>query len=332
MDDNEFAEGIQRIWREENVEIFDATVVAAAEQLDVQPLAVEKDYWVCRALRALENDHSGSFVFKGGTSLEKMRIVERFSEDLDLLVTGDYKSLGDAKRAIKDMCQTVATSCGSELTDAVSGGSLGTAWRRVFVEPPLKYGGVVETAIADNRQVQLELGQSGGPSPSRRRIVESLLTRQLIESGFDDIDYLDLEPFETTVLDPGRTLLEKLMRVNDFSIRQDHHDWQRIGRQFYDIWALLGSEEVIQFFDDRGEVELILQDCVRVSEMYGGAEPIPEGGFAYCAAFDLSSSIKDRLQTEHESAMRDLYYGSGIPPTFEQTIARILEHREILAF
>lgn len=47
---------------------------------------VEKDYWICHALWALRC--SGiEFWFKGGTSLSKaFGIVQRFSEDLDLIV------------------------------------------------------------------------------------------------------------------------------------------------------------------------------------------------------------------------------------------------------
>lgn len=56
-------------WRDQNENIFSATVLAAAEQLGVQPLAVEKDYWVCQALRAIEVHAPGQVIFKGGTSL-----------------------------------------------------------------------------------------------------------------------------------------------------------------------------------------------------------------------------------------------------------------------
>jgi predicted nucleotidyltransferase component of viral defense system len=62
------------------------------ERLGVQPLAVEKDYWVCEALRAIVTTHPREIVFKGGTSLEKLHIIRRFSEDLDLLVIGQYAS------------------------------------------------------------------------------------------------------------------------------------------------------------------------------------------------------------------------------------------------
>ena len=51
---------------------------------EVKPLYVEKDYWVTHTLDALQR--AGFEVhFKGGTSLAKgFRLIERFSEDLDL--------------------------------------------------------------------------------------------------------------------------------------------------------------------------------------------------------------------------------------------------------
>lgn len=61
---------------------------AVAVQLGILPVAVEEAYWVCRALRAITLEHPGEVVFKGRTSLEKLRIIRRFSEDIDLLVIG----------------------------------------------------------------------------------------------------------------------------------------------------------------------------------------------------------------------------------------------------
>jgi predicted nucleotidyltransferase component of viral defense system len=74
------------VGREENRDIFAQTIAAAAEQLSIPQLAVEKDYWVCQGLRAIEEHAPGETIFKGGTSLEKQRLIERFSEDIDLLV------------------------------------------------------------------------------------------------------------------------------------------------------------------------------------------------------------------------------------------------------
>lgn len=95
-------------WRERDPDQFAAAVLAAAERLGVLPLAVEKDYWVCQALRTITQSHPGEVVFKGGTSLEKLRIVRRFSEDLDLLVVGDYASHRAAERALRTMVESAA--------------------------------------------------------------------------------------------------------------------------------------------------------------------------------------------------------------------------------
>jgi predicted nucleotidyltransferase component of viral defense system len=48
--------------------------------------AVEKDYSAMRALRTLQQNLAGQFIFNGGTSLSKgWNLIDRFSEDLDLL-------------------------------------------------------------------------------------------------------------------------------------------------------------------------------------------------------------------------------------------------------
>jgi predicted nucleotidyltransferase component of viral defense system len=50
---------------------------------------VEKDFWVTELLRAVVSEAAVSCavaIFKGGTSLSKAyRIIERFSEDVDIL-------------------------------------------------------------------------------------------------------------------------------------------------------------------------------------------------------------------------------------------------------
>ena len=64
----------------------------------LHPAVLEKDYWVCRSLEALFSlpklgDH---LVFKGGTSLSKVyRLIERFSEDIDVSFHRAYLGFGD---------------------------------------------------------------------------------------------------------------------------------------------------------------------------------------------------------------------------------------------
>ena len=66
---------------------------AAASRLDTPPSYVEKDLWVCIVLDAIYNgltDGHPKLLFKGGTSLSKaFGLINRFSEDIDLVVSRD---------------------------------------------------------------------------------------------------------------------------------------------------------------------------------------------------------------------------------------------------
>lgn len=51
---------------------------------------VDKDYWLTRVLRRVASAFKGAFLFKGGTSLSMgYGLIDRFSEDIDLLITSD---------------------------------------------------------------------------------------------------------------------------------------------------------------------------------------------------------------------------------------------------
>lgn len=62
----------------------------AAQRLQVSPVMLEKDFWVCWLLERLFSDvfpggDAANLVFKGGTSLSKVfGVIDRFSEDIDL--------------------------------------------------------------------------------------------------------------------------------------------------------------------------------------------------------------------------------------------------------
>ncbi len=70
---------------------------AAARRLD--PIIVEKDFWVCWTLKELFRlpDIGEHLIFKGGTSLSKVfRIIERFSEDIDVSIDRGWLGFGGA--------------------------------------------------------------------------------------------------------------------------------------------------------------------------------------------------------------------------------------------
>jgi hypothetical protein len=65
---------------------FAALLDQVSDHVDVAPALVEKDYWITHSLWALHETELAIW-FKGGTSLSKgFGIIERFSEDLDLMI------------------------------------------------------------------------------------------------------------------------------------------------------------------------------------------------------------------------------------------------------
>lgn len=315
------------LWRDADPGVFRDTVLAAAERLGVQPLAVEKDYWVCEALRSITTAHPAEVVFKGGTSLEKLRIIRRFSEDLDVLVIGQYPLKNAEQRALRTILASAAAATGAEPSDITAGGNSGTFHRAGYLNPPLEHR-AAPGPFADPAAILVELGQSGGPNPHAIHPVTSLLSRELDTAGFDTSAWEDLASFDVPILHPGRTLLEKLLRVNNFASDPDAttgpHGWPRIGRQLYDIHALLRTPAVRDLLADRSLVAEILDSAREVSAAFGKPDlPLPEGGFAASPAFDATSAMAERLRAEHDAAMRDLYYGTDVPPTFDDVLTQV---------
>src|SRR5208283_2629612 len=62
--------------------------------------SIEKDFWVCLTLRELFRmpEWGGHLTFKGGTSLSKCwKLIERFSEDIDIVIDRDFLGFGGAQ-------------------------------------------------------------------------------------------------------------------------------------------------------------------------------------------------------------------------------------------
>jgi predicted nucleotidyltransferase component of viral defense system len=82
-----------------------AFIQEAAARMDLTPMIIEKDFWVCWTLRRLTrySDLAGHVTFKGGTSLSKAYgIIKRFSEDIDLTIRRDAPGIADTKPPMED--------------------------------------------------------------------------------------------------------------------------------------------------------------------------------------------------------------------------------------
>ena len=90
----------------------------AAARRGLSAVVLEKDFWVCWLLGVLfRSEFRESLVFKGGTSLSKVfRVIDRFSEDIDLSVSPSLLGLPEAgaSRNQADKWMTLAESACAE--------------------------------------------------------------------------------------------------------------------------------------------------------------------------------------------------------------------------
>ena len=94
---------VARLPAAERLDLFQET----ATQRGVSAAVIEKDFWVCWVLKQLFADAAlgTRLVFKGGTSLSKVyNLIDRFSEDIDLILDWRLLGYGPDQRGSRPAC------------------------------------------------------------------------------------------------------------------------------------------------------------------------------------------------------------------------------------
>ena len=311
---------------------FGPTLDAAAERLGISATAIEKDYWVSEVLRVLVTDFPGDFIFKGGTSLSKgYGIVERFSEDIDVLVLPGDRGRGAVDKLMKAMGETAAAGVNGDATSA----GAETGRHRAYT---VSYPATREPTALIATSVLLEMGVRGGSHPQELVAIGSLLGDALRDAGTELNNFEDLAPFEVQVLHPARTLLEKLVHIHGLAVElaadDDRQPPPRSGRHFYDVHQLLGDARVLDLLKDRDQVGEVIANIDDVTQRFfrgdKGVSIRPNEGFANSPAFDPATSISTRLRATYDRTMPELYFGKDPLPTWEQVCARVAERASLL--
>ena len=229
--------------------------------IGLQAESVEKDFWVCWTLRELFTLPSigNHLTFKGGTSLSKAwKLIERFSEDIDLIV--DKEALGFGGDAAPDKASskkqrklrleslmeagrnwvqnTLQTALAARLKTTLGA----TGWK-LEVDPDMPDGQCLllsyPSAFSEDAigyilpHVKIELGARSDDWPHEQRPVQPYLVEvfpQLMPEG----------PFPVRVLAAERTFWEKACLLHEETFRPaDKPRKLRMARHYYDLWCLL---------------------------------------------------------------------------------------------
>ena len=233
----------------EDSEAFEELIAATAQSIGLPQVYIEKDYWVSAALKHLSvSAYCDQVVFKGGTSLSKAyRIIDRFSEDIDLAVFS--KGLTDGKR--KSLLKSVEGDVTSGLIPLPGDmrESKGSSFRKTVYKYPRSVGG--EDFGQASPQLFIEINAFTHPEPFEQRPLRSLIADLLLERGEGElIERFALESFTVNVLCVERTLVEKILGMIKDSYDDDPAAKlsNRI-RHLYDICLILKSDKYRAFVE-----------------------------------------------------------------------------------
>ena len=240
-------------------ENFLQAVKLTADRMGIANIYVEKDYWVTYALHTIfKNEIGKDTVFKGGTALSKCyNMIDRFSEDIDLVVVRrEGESNNKLTTKIKTISEVVTNVLPEidipELTQKM-GMNRKTAhsYDKIFKG---NYGQVRDVIV-------VEATWLGYFEPCSVRTVASFVGQMMLDNKQEDIakEY-GLLPFELTVLEPTRTLCEKIMSLVRFSYSEAPLiDLKNKIRHTYDLHQLLQQQEFLDFFNSKAFDDMLVK-------------------------------------------------------------------------
>ncbi len=232
-----------------NKKLFQDAIVATAQRQNIKEIFIEKDYWITLTLKAVfENEIGSQVVFKGGTALSKYNnLIERFSEDIDLVVLRSKEETGNQlKKKLKTISKCVEKIIPEIEIEGITN----------------KKGMIRKTAHSYEKQFSGKFGQIrnfiviesswlGNYEPNERGSMSSMIYEMMKVSEQQElIDKYEMNPFEVNVLSPNRTICEKIMSLVRFSYSENPiEDLNNKIRHIYDIHFLLKDKSINIFFN-----------------------------------------------------------------------------------
>lgn len=211
-----------------NKELFDQAIIMASEAMMINPAIIEKDYYVTYLLKEMVTSEP-DIIFKGGTSLSKCyKLINRFSEDIDLTYDNNKHKMSEAKR--RDFSHYVVQkikNCGFELlnqNDIKSRRNFNQyliGYDSVYSIPSLKPHLIVETEVSVHS------------FPSEHQDADCFLYQYLKSQNRNDlISEYQLEPFLVKTQSLERTYIDKIFAICDYYLTLNY---QGHSRHLYDL-------------------------------------------------------------------------------------------------
>ncbi|SIS86000.1 Nucleotidyl transferase AbiEii toxin, Type IV TA system [Zobellia uliginosa] len=290
--------------------LFRQAIQFTSDQMQIPAIFVEKDYWVTYALFTIFNDKIGSdTVFKGGTALSKCyNIIERFSEDIDLVV---LRREGESNNKLTTKIRTISNVVSNVLPEIEIAGLTH------------KMGMNRKTAHSYNKEFKGDYGQIrdaivveatwlGYFEPHITKSVCSFIGEMMMNNEQREIaKEQNLLPFNVLVLEPSRTICEKIMSLVRFSYGENPiTDLKNKIRHVYDLNQLLSVKELLTYFKSK-EFDIMLLKVAQddVASFKNNNEWLKNHPIN-SLIFENPAKVWTDLKIVYESDFKNLVYGS----------------------
>ena len=299
----------------------------AGEHLGILPLYIEKDYFVVFALKQLANSpYVKNGIFKGGTSLSKAyKLIERFSEDIDLAVVDD-EGKGIGKRPLMRSIEKCMTRS-PEFAELSSSEDLRVHKQSRFRRSVHKYPRVIESndfGQATN-VLLLEINRYTPPFPYESLPIQSYIADFLEATGQQAvITEYGLESIAVNVLGVERTFSEKILGMVKRSCGENPiHELSDKIRHIYDLHFLTRNLKVKKFLAAKSQVppiysfslfREIIEDEARSLDPNNHDEKWLDAPFANCLLFRDTEEIWEQLAPTYHGVFSRLVYGKKPEP------------------
>jgi len=297
-------------------------IVSVKKEIDMT--LVEKDYWIMHALYSLQQQGL-EFELKGGTSLSKgYGLIHRFSEDIDIHIRTNFGLQIEGKED-KSHVKAARKVFYDVLANSISiNGILDIKRDHDFDDTDKYRSGGIRLYYASHTPnleglkegVLLEVGFDT-ITPNTPLDVSSWIWEHLVSMNIQT-QYINNTAKAVLCYHPGYTLIEKLQTIirkyRNWNSPEDSNS-NNFMRQYYDVYCLLGNEDIIAFTKTPD------YEKHKLARIKGTDKTIPIA--KHPALLIEDAEIRESFKIRYKSTSK-LYYNGQ--PEFDDVLARIATH------
>lgn len=240
-----------------NKKLFIDILGACHNDTGISISIIEKDYYVCLLLEKIVEKCPG-VVFKGGTSLSKCyKVINRFSEDLDLGLNIDKASQGMRRNLKYHIIEAI-----KEL-DLVLENKDNIYSRTYFNRYQINYS-LLEESLLLKSYLYVETALFIKPFPYEVRKVESYIYSFLKKMKHEELmGSYNIHSFEVKVQTIARTFIDKLFAVGDYYLSRKVFGHSRHLYDLYKLYPYISfNKDFYRLFCDVKEIRSQDSECL----------------------------------------------------------------------